>query len=219
MHWRRKWQPTPVVLDWRIPGTGEPGGLLSMGSHRVGHDWSNLAEAAAKIWTGHHFRTQCACVCEVAQSCPTLWDPVDCSPPGSSVHGILQARILEWVAISFLKKVQKSKPLHFHFMDWWWFALKDRQNHSKMHQNPLLNPPSHKWLMEKSSWKLFWPMQEQLLKKIRRIWMKILTKWEVCNWLLKKMQDGSRMQELKEQEEMPENSKCIRWTHKVVERL
>ena len=38
---------------------------------------------------------------EVAQSCPTLCDPVDCSPPGSSVHGILQARILEWVAISF----------------------------------------------------------------------------------------------------------------------
>ena len=38
---------------------------------------------------------------EVSQSCPTLCDPVDCSPPGSSVHGILQARILEWVAISF----------------------------------------------------------------------------------------------------------------------
>ena len=38
---------------------------------------------------------------EVAQSYPTLCDPVDCSPPGSSVHGILQARILEWVAISF----------------------------------------------------------------------------------------------------------------------
>ena len=35
------------VLAWRIPGTGEPGGLLSMGSHRVGHDWSNLAAAAA----------------------------------------------------------------------------------------------------------------------------------------------------------------------------
>ena len=34
------------VLAWRIPGTGEPGGLLSMGSHRVGHDWSNLAAAA-----------------------------------------------------------------------------------------------------------------------------------------------------------------------------
>ena len=38
---------------------------------------------------------------EVAQSCPTLYDPVDCSLPGSSLHGILQARILEWVAISF----------------------------------------------------------------------------------------------------------------------
>ena len=38
---------------------------------------------------------------EVVQSCLTLCDPVDCSPPGSSVHGILQARILEWVAISF----------------------------------------------------------------------------------------------------------------------
>ena len=38
---------------------------------------------------------------EVAQSCPTLCDPVDCSPPGSSVHGIPQARVLEWVAISF----------------------------------------------------------------------------------------------------------------------
>ena len=37
----------------------------------------------------------------VAQSCPTLCHPMDCSPPGSSVHGILQARILEWVAISF----------------------------------------------------------------------------------------------------------------------
>ena len=35
------------------------------------------------------------------QSCPTLCDPIDCSPPGSSVHGILQARILEWVAISY----------------------------------------------------------------------------------------------------------------------
>ena len=38
--------------------------------------------------------------CSVAKECLTLWDPVDCSPPGSSVHGIYQARILEWVAIS-----------------------------------------------------------------------------------------------------------------------
>ena len=39
----------------------------------------------------------------VTQSCPTLCNPMDCSPPGSSVHGILQARTLEWVAISSSK--------------------------------------------------------------------------------------------------------------------
>ena len=47
MHWRRKWQSTPVFLAWRIPGTREPGGLRPMGSHRVGHDWSDLAAVAA----------------------------------------------------------------------------------------------------------------------------------------------------------------------------
>ena len=41
------------------------------------------------------------CMCSLAQLCPTLCDPMDCSPPGSSVHGILQARILEWVALPF----------------------------------------------------------------------------------------------------------------------
>ena len=40
---------------------------------------------------------------EVAQSSPTLPDPMDCSLPGSSVHGIFQARILEWVAVAFSK--------------------------------------------------------------------------------------------------------------------
>ena len=38
---------------------------------------------------------------EVAQSCPTLSDPMDCSTPGSSIHGIFQARVLEWGAIAF----------------------------------------------------------------------------------------------------------------------
>ena len=42
----------------------------------------------------------CLPLCSVAQSWPTLWNPTNCSLPGSSVHGILQARILEWVAIS-----------------------------------------------------------------------------------------------------------------------
>ena len=43
----------------------------------------------------------CVHVCSVALSCPTLCDPMDYSPPGSSVHGIFQARTLEWIAVSF----------------------------------------------------------------------------------------------------------------------
>ena len=45
----------------------------------------------------------------VTQSCPTLCDPVDCSQPGSSVHGILQASILEWVAISFSRRSSRLR--------------------------------------------------------------------------------------------------------------
>ena len=41
------------VLAWRIPGTGEPGGLPSLGSHRVGHDWGDLAAAAAAVQFSH----------------------------------------------------------------------------------------------------------------------------------------------------------------------
>ena len=53
---------------------------------------------------GCHFLLQCTKVkseSEVTQSCPTLSDPMDCSPPGSSIRGICQARVLEWGAIAF----------------------------------------------------------------------------------------------------------------------
>ena len=56
---------------------------------------------------GCHFLLQCMKVksqSEVAQSCPTLSNPMDCSPPGSSVHGIFQTRVLEWGAIAFSKE-------------------------------------------------------------------------------------------------------------------
>ena len=54
----------------------------------------------------------CVCVCMLCyakslQSCPTLCDPIDGSPPGSTVPGILQARILEWVAICIINKYRK----------------------------------------------------------------------------------------------------------------
>ena len=55
------------VLAWRIPGTGEPGGLPSMGSHRVGHDWSDLAAAAA-----NQFRT--SLVVQTVKHLPTMWE-------------------------------------------------------------------------------------------------------------------------------------------------
>ena len=48
---------------------------------------------------------------EVAQLCPTLWDPMDLGPPGSSIYGIFQARILEWVAISFSNACVLAKSL------------------------------------------------------------------------------------------------------------
>ena len=53
---------------------------------------------------GCHFLLQCMKVkseSEVAQSCPTLSDPIDCSLPASSIHGVFQARVLEWGAIAF----------------------------------------------------------------------------------------------------------------------
>ena len=52
---------------------------------------------------------------EVAQSCPTLSDPMDCSPPGSSIHEIFQARVLEWSAIAF--SISYSKQVIFEDAD------------------------------------------------------------------------------------------------------
>ena len=60
-----------------------------------------LASVSKKI---HSFRKEVFTEClssEVAQLCLTLHDPMDCGPPGSSIHGIFQARVLEWVAVSF----------------------------------------------------------------------------------------------------------------------
>ena len=136
------------VLAWRIPGTGEPGGLPSVESHRVRHNWSDLAAALAPrkqrpqsyntrnrampiTWMNSEedYKTKIinspglqylnysiqSCIsgldkelriymhAQLLQSCPTLCDTMDYGPPLSSVHGILQARILEWVAMPFSK--------------------------------------------------------------------------------------------------------------------
>ena len=73
-----RWQPTRLPRPWDSPGKN--------------------------TGVGCHFLLQCMKVktdSEVAQSCLTLSDPMDCSLPGSSVHGIFQARVLEWGAIAF----------------------------------------------------------------------------------------------------------------------
>ena len=152
------------TLAWKIPWTEGPGGLQSMGSLGVRHDWATSLFLLSCIGEGNDNPLQCSClknprdggarwaaVCGVAQSrtrlsnwtevlygkreksllstkyftnietfynlhysintaaaaakllqsCPTLCDPTDGSPPGSPVPGILQARTLEWVVISF----------------------------------------------------------------------------------------------------------------------
>ena len=74
----QRWQPTRLPRPWDSPGKN--------------------------IGVGCHFLLQCMKVKserEVAQLCLTLSDPMDCSPPGSSVHGIFQARVLQWGAIAF----------------------------------------------------------------------------------------------------------------------
>ena len=70
----------PERFPWEIVCTTVPT-LVPVQFHNYNNYWSSS-------------------VCLVAQSCPTLGDPTDCNPQSSSVHGILQARILEWVAIS-----------------------------------------------------------------------------------------------------------------------
>ena len=75
-----RWQPTRQPHPWGSPGKN--------------------------TGVGCHFLFQCMKVkseSEVTQSCPTFSDPLDCSPSGSSIHGIFQARVLEWVAIAFSK--------------------------------------------------------------------------------------------------------------------
>ena len=87
-----RWQPTRLPRPWDSPGKN--------------------------IGVGCHFLLQCMKVksqSEVAQSCPTPSDPMDCSLPDSSVHGIFQARVLEWGAIAFSKATSTSGLIYSAF--------------------------------------------------------------------------------------------------------
>ena len=82
--WPHRRQPTRLPCPWDSPGKNTE--------------------------VGCHFLLQCMKVkseSEVTQSCPTLHDPMDCSPLGSSIHGIFQARVLEWDSITYLPYVSE----------------------------------------------------------------------------------------------------------------
>ena len=66
--------------------------------------------------TSLHSLSWSMCACAVAQLCPTLCDPRNCSPPDSSVHGIIQARILEWVAIFLLQGIFPTQRSNLHLL-------------------------------------------------------------------------------------------------------
>ena len=88
--WPHRWQPTRLPRPWDSPGKNTGGGC--------------------------HFLLQCMKVkseSEVTQSCPTLSNPMDCSLPGSSVHGIFQARVLEWGAIAFSAEDSLGSDIDF----------------------------------------------------------------------------------------------------------
>ena len=147
-------QPSKAEVDNGVKIAGrrslkyEDLGLPPMGSHRVEHDWIDLAAAASckSAWNVHggsgpreiwgrkprkgkanqqngegvspccpqrgrnsNWKQCSRSVCAHAQSCLTLCLLVDCSLPGSFVHGIFQARILEWVAISYSRGSSQSR--------------------------------------------------------------------------------------------------------------
>ena len=90
--WRRKWQSTPVLLP------GKSHGQRSL----VGYSpWGSKESDTTERLHFHGVRKCSAAAAKSLQSCPTLCDPIDGSPLGSPIPGILQARTLEWVAIVF----------------------------------------------------------------------------------------------------------------------
>ena len=81
-----------------------------MATHQAPH---SLGFSRQEHWSGLPFPSPMhKSESEVAQSCPTLSDPMDCSPPGSSVHGIFQARVLKWGAIAFSEPRHKWPQIH-----------------------------------------------------------------------------------------------------------
>ena len=152
VYWRRKWQPTPVFLpgesQWRwslvgchLWGPAELGSDLAVAAAKVvSKQWicnagevdyvsiTMLSRSETKTQVSKTLVCNKSMACgesKVVQSCPTLCDPMDSSLPRSSIHGIFQATVLEWVAISFSRRssqprdrTQVSRVVGRHFTIW-----------------------------------------------------------------------------------------------------
>ena len=99
-------------------------------AHQAPRPWDSPGENTG---VGCHFLLQCMTVkSEVAQSCLTLSNPMDCSPPGSPVHGLVQARVLQWGAIAFSMLVstiqQSDSAVHTSPLFWISFLFQSAQS-------------------------------------------------------------------------------------------
>ena len=104
--WTLKWNPETKHLAGQLLkccSVNAHNNLKRQFSQVVPYPWDTVRPVCV-------YRSDC-----VTQSCLTLCDPMDCSPPGSSVHGILPARILQWVAIPFCRRSSWSR-------DWTWVS-------------------------------------------------------------------------------------------------
>ena len=102
----QRWQPTRLPRPWDSPGKN-----TGVGCHFL-LQWMKVKSES-----------------EVSQSCPTPSGPMDCSLPGSSIHGIFQARVLEWGAIAF-----STLP---------WESIRSRELRVQSHKPFLFFPPSN----------------------------------------------------------------------------
>ena len=115
------------IFAWRIPWTEEPGGLHGAAKSQTWlSDWYTLLVILKMFQNFHYYfcyddlwSVIFPVNCSVAQSCLTLFDPMDCNPPGSSVHRILQARLLKRVAVPFSSLSYYYCNCFGHHQRWW----------------------------------------------------------------------------------------------------
>ena len=130
IRWRRDRLPTPVFLGFPCSSAGKEsarnagdlGAIPGLGRSPGEGKGYPLQYSGLENFMECMYSIHSMCVRpESLQSCPTACDPMDCSPPGSSVHGILQARILEWVAMPSSRGSSRPRDhaLHCHTLYHW----------------------------------------------------------------------------------------------------